>query len=343
MRTRRTFWLAYLSRRVLAALLALLGVAALVFIVTRLLGDPVQLVLGQRATPQQVAHLRHQLGYDDPVYQQFVRYLGDLVQGKLGVSNYTQRSVAGEIGDRFPATFELGAAGMLLGLLWTIPLGVIAAQRPGGWVDRASQALVEFGVAIPNFFLGLLLVLLFAYVLGWAPAPIGQLQIGAALPPRVTGMVVVDSALAGQWGTFGAALKYLALPAITLAITSCPPILALTRNAMIAALRSDYVRGARSFGLPPRTVRWYALKNSLVPVLTMVAMTFGFLLGNTVLVEAVFSWPGIGLYSVQAMQRFDYQPVLGVVLLGSALYIVVYLLADLLSMAIDPRVREGTR
>ncbi len=336
-----TFWLLYVGRRVLWALVALLGVAAIVFVVTRMLGDPVQLILGQRATPEQAAKLRHELGYDASIPTQFVTYLGDLLRGDLGVSSYTQREVASEIWDRFPATFELAAAGLLLGLLWTIPLGIISAQRPGGVVDRVSQAIVEFGVAIPNFFLGLLLVLLFAYVLGWAPAPIGQLELGATVPPKVTGMVVVDSLLAGQLDTFATSLQYLALPAITLALTSCPPILAITRTSMIGALRSDYVRGARSFGLPPRTVRWYAMKNSLVPVLTMVAMTFGFLLGNTVLVETVFSWPGIGLYSVQSMQRFDYSPVLGVVLLGSALYILVYLLADLLAMVIDPRVREG--
>jgi len=204
-----------------------------------------------------------------------------------------------------------------------------------------SRAIAEFGLAIPNFFFGLLLILLFAYVLGWAPAPVGELDIGATPPPRVTGMVVVDALLAGDLSTFSSALKYLALPAITLAVTSCPPILALTRTSMITALRGDYVRSARAFGLPQRTVRWYALKNSLVPVLTMSAMTFGFLVGNTVLVETVFSWPGVGLYSVQSMQRFDYAPVLGVVLLGSAIYILVYLLADLISMAIDPRVREG--
>lgn len=341
MHGRSRFWLIYLGRRLAAAVVALFGVAALVFIVTHMLGDPAQLVLGERATPQQVAALRHQLGYDDPLYQQFVRYLGDLVHGDLGVSNYTQQSVAGEIWNRFPATIELAGTGLLLGLLWTIPLGIVSAQRPGGIVDRISQALVQFGVAIPNFFLGLLLVLLFAYVLGLAPAPIGELDVGAIAPPRVTGMTVIDSLLAGQIDTFWSALRHLALPAITLALTSCPPILALTRASMIGALRSDYVRGARSLGLSARTVRWYAVKNSLVPVLTMVAMTFGYLLGNTVLVEAVFSWPGIGLYSVQSMQRFDYEPVLGVVLLASAVYILVYLVADLLSMAIDPRVREA--
>jgi peptide/nickel transport system permease protein len=336
-----SFWLVYLGRRVAAALLALFGVALLVFVVTRLLGDPVNLILGQRATPEQIAALRRELGYDQPIFEQFVTYIGNLLQGDLGVSRYTQMEVSTELANRLPATLELALAGLLLGLLWTVPLGVIAATRPGGWVDRATQAVVEFGVAIPSFFLGLLLVLIFTYALGITPAPVGRLDIGTAAPARVTGLLTVDSLLAGDLRSFGDSLRYLALPAITLALTSCPPILQLTRNTMIGALGSNYVRGARSFGLPERTVRRDALKNSLVPVFTMTAMTFGFLIGGTVLVETVFSWPGIGLYAVQSMQRFDYEPVLGVVLLASAIYILVYLVADLVSMAIDPRVREG--
>lgn len=336
-----SFWLAYVGRRIAAALLALLGVVLLVFVVTRLLGDPVGMILGSRATEEQVAQLRAELGYDKPILEQFVTYLGNLLQGDLGISQYTQRPVADEIANRLPATLELVLFGVGLGLLWTIPLGVLAATRPGGWADRISQALVEFGVAIPSFFLGLLLVLIFTYALGITPAPVGRLDLGTSAPARVTGLYTVDALLAGDLKTFGSALRYLALPAITLAATSCPPILQLTRNTMIAALRSNYVRSARAFGLPERTVRWYALKNSLVPVFTLTAMTFGFLIGGTVLVETVFSWPGIGLYAVQSMQRFDYEPVLGVVILASAIYILVYLIADLVAMVIDPRVREG--
>jgi ABC-type dipeptide/oligopeptide/nickel transport system permease component len=335
-------WSMYVGRRLVAAVLTLLGVVVLVFVVTRLLGDPVQLILGPRATPEQVERLRQELGYDQSIPAQFWTYLTNLLQGDLGVSRYSQRSVSDEIASRFPSTIELATAGMLLGLLWTIPLGIIAALRPRGYVDRASQLMVEFGVAIPSFWLGLLLVLLFVNALGIAPTPVGELDIGATPPPRVTGMIVVDALLAGDLATFRDALAHLALPAIVLAITACPPILLLTRNTMIGVLGGDYVRGARSFGLPERTVRWYAFKNTLLPVSTMVAMTFGFLLGGTVLVETVFSWPGIGLYAIQSMQRFDYEPVLGIVLLASAVYVLVYFVADVLAMVIDPRVREST-
>jgi peptide/nickel transport system permease protein len=194
-------------------------------------------------------------------------------------------------------------------------------------------------VALPSFWLGLLLILLFVATFEWAPIPIGQLDITATPPKEVTGFLVVDTLIAGDFTTFRAALSHLVLPAITLAITAFPPILLLTRNGMIEALRSDYVRSARSLGLSERRILWYALSNSLPAIITMIAMTFGYLIGGAVLVENVFSWPGIGLYSVQSMQNFDYQPVLGVVIVASAIFIFVYLLADLVAQIVDPRLR----
>jgi ABC-type dipeptide/oligopeptide/nickel transport system permease component len=334
-------WAIFIVRRLAGAALAMFGVVVLVFAVSHVLGDPAQLILGPRASAQQLAQLRHQLGYDRSLPAQFWSYLGDLAHGDLGVSQYTKRPVTTEIRQRFPATIELSVAGLLLGLLWTIPLGVLAALRPRGIVDRISQALVEFGVAVPSFLLGVLLILFFYAGVQIAPSPVGELDISAVSPPRVTGLTLVDSLLAGQFGTFRSALEHLALPAITLAVTACPPILQLTRNAMIEVLRSDYIRSARALGLPQRTVRWYAFKNAMLPVSTMTAMTFGYLLGGTVLVEQVFSWPGIGLYAVQSLQQLDYAPVLGVVLLASAVYVFVYLLADLLAVVVDPRLREG--
>jgi len=333
-------WTLYIGRRLLTAVIAILGVVLVVFVVTRLIGDPVYLILGQRASEENVAELRAQLGYDRSIVVQFVDYLGNLSQGDFGVSQFTQRPVADEIWNRFPATLELSVAAMFLGLLWTIPLGVISALRPRGIVDRISQSIVEFGVAIPSFLLGLLLIYVFYYHLGVAPTPVGELGIGTEPPPDRTGFVVIDAVLAGQWGTLGEALSRLVLPAVTLAITACPPILQLTRNSMISVLQSDFIRSARSLGLPQRTITWqYALRNALLPVLSMTAMTFGFLLGGTVLVENVFAWPGIGLYAVDSMERSDYEPVVGVTILAAAVYVLAYLIADLVSMAVDPRVR----
>lgn len=334
-----TRWGLRIARQLVGAALAMLGVVALVFLVSHILGDPTRLILGPRATPEQIELLRQQLGYDNSLATQFVDYLGRLLRGDLGVSQYTQQPVAQEIWRRFPATLELAAAALILGLLWTVPLGVLSALRPRGIIDRVSQAIVEFGVAVPSFWLGILLILLFYSVWPIAPSPVGELDIGEIAPPRATGITVVDSLISGQFDTLGSALKHLALPAITLSISSCPPILQLTRNTMRQTLRSDYIRSARSLGLPERTIRWYALKSVLLPVITMTAMTFGYLLGGTVLVETVFSWPGIGLYAVQGMQQFDYEPVLGVVIVAAAVYILVYLVADMLALVIDPRVR----
>jgi peptide/nickel transport system permease protein len=338
-----TRWPAFVGRRLLSAVAALLGVTLIVFVLTHEIADPVYLILGQRATAQQYAQLRHTLGYDQPIWTQYFHYLGQLVRGNLGVSNYTLEPVSTDLEHRFPATFELAAAAMILGLIWTIPLGVWSALRPGSAVDRFSQGLVEFGVAVPSFFLGLIFVYLFYYLAHVAPSPVGELNISTLPPPRVTGFTVVDAALAGQWATVSSALGHLLLPALTLSITACPPMLQLTRNTMIGVLRSDFVKTARSLGVPEHTVSWrYAFRNALLPITTMTAMTFGFLLGGTVLVETVFSWPGIGLYAVQSMQRSDYQPVLGVTLLAAAVYILVYLIADILAILLDPRVREAT-
>jgi peptide/nickel transport system permease protein len=336
-------WTLFVARRLGSAAIALLGVTILVFIVTHLLADPVYLLIGQRGTPAMINSLRHSLGYDQPLWVQYFRYLGALLHGDMGTSRYTFQPVAGEIAQRFPATFELAVAAMILGLLWTVPLGVISATRPGGVVDRISQALVEFGVAIPSFWLGLLLVFFLYYKLKIAPAPIGQLDIQVDAPPHVTGLIVVDSILSGDTVALTSSLSHLLLPALTLSFTSCPPILQLTRNTMIQVLRSDFIRSARALGLPLRTIYWrYALQNTMLPVTTMTAMTFGYLLGGTVLVETVFSWPGIGLYAVQSMQRADYDPILGVVLLASTIYILVYLFADMAALFIDPRVRDAS-
>jgi peptide/nickel transport system permease protein len=298
------------------------------FIVTHLMGDPVYLIIGQRGTAAQITQLRHVLGYDRPIWAQYITYMSDVLHMNLGTSVYTQQPVISEIAQRFPSTVELTVAAMILGLGWTIPLGVASAVRPGGLIDKVSQSIVEFGVAMPSFWLGLLLLFVFYYILKVAPTPVGELDFNIALSGDVPALV--------------SSLTHLALPAITLALTACPPILQLTRNTMIDVLRSDYVRGALSLGLPRRIVYWkYALRNALLPVITMSAMTFGYLLGGTVLVETVFAWPGIGRYAVQSMERFDYSPVLGVVLLAAAAYITVYFLADLLNLLVDPRTRAA--
>jgi peptide/nickel transport system permease protein len=333
-------WGIYLGRRLLQLIIVLLGLAAITFVVTRFLGNPVYLLAGVQADEKTIETITRRLGLDRPLWEQYLIYVANLAHGDLGVSRFTSNPVMVDIGRRLPATLELSTAALLLGIAWTVPLGLLAARHKRSWLDRLAQGLVEAGVAIPSFWLGLLLVYLLFYQLNLFPAPLGRLGPTATAPPYVTGLYTVDSLLMGNWATFRAAFSHLALPAITLAFTSCPPILQITRNAMVEILRSDYIRAARSNGIPERTIFLrYALKNALLPVTTMIAMTYGYLLGGTVLVEVVFAWPGLGLYAVDAMNNSDYEPIVGVVLLSAVIYVVIYLITDILHFIIDPRLR----
>jgi peptide/nickel transport system permease protein len=332
----------FIGRRLVTTVIALVGVTLIVFLISHDVGDPVYLLLGQHATGAEEAALRHKYGFDRSLLSQYFSYLNGLLHGNLGSSVVNQEAVTTELGQHFPPTLELSLAGLIIGVAWTVPLGIVAARRPGGVVDRASRYLVRFGVAMPSFWLGLLLIYLFYYVFKVAPAPTGQLAIGVTTPRSITGMVLVDSLLTGNTAAFDSALSHLILPAVTLAVTSCPPILVVTREAMRRSLDSSYIRTARAAGLTERSIYGrFALKNATLPISTMIAMTFGYLLGGTVLVETVFSWPGIGQYAVQSMQSLDYEPVLGIVLLASLVYLVIYFLTDLFSLVIDPRTRSA--
>jgi peptide/nickel transport system permease protein len=260
----------------------------------------------------------------------------------LGKSNFTAHTVAFDIKQRLPATLELSTCALIIGIAWTVPLGLLSAKYQNSWLDRLSKGLVEAGVAIPSFWLGLLLVYLLFFHLDWFPAPLGRLGSAVQPPQQITGLLTVDSLLDGNWDSFKSAIMHLTLPAVTLAFTSCPPILQITRNAMIEIASSDYIRVAKSYGIKDAKVYYqYALKNALIPISTIIAMTYGFLLGGTVLVEVVFSWPGLGMYAVEAMNHSDYQPIVGVVLLSALVYVVVYLVTDILHHAVDPRVKRS--
>jgi peptide/nickel transport system permease protein len=221
-----------------------------------------------------------------------------------------------------------------------VPLGIFAAVRPGSWVDHACRVIATAGVSLPVFFTGLILVYVFYYLLGIAPAPLGRLDIFFSPPPPVTGFYLIDSLLAGNLELFTASLKQLILPALTLGIFSLAPIARMTRASMLAVLASEFVRTARANGLSPYTVIvTYAFRNAMLPVITTLGMVFSFLLGANVLVEKVFAWPGIGSFAVEALIASDFAPVQGFVLTMAILYVVLNLLIDLLYGFIDPRVR----
>ena len=258
----------------------------------------------------------------------------------MGSSRRTFAPVKDEIGDRLPATAELVIVAVGLSILWAVPLGAIAAFKPHGWADRLGSILSQFGVSVPSFWLGLIFIFIFYYVLGLFPAPFGRLG-GADPPAFVTGFYSIDSIISGNFNLFLEALRYLVMPAITLSFTSSPPIFSVTRSAVSNVLDSQFVEAARSYGIPSRVIKFrHIAPNAAPPIVNIVAMTFGYLIGGAVLVEVVFSWPGIGTYAVQAMDFSDYDPVLGVVLLSATIYVVVYFLVDLLQFLLDPRLRE---
>ncbi|MFO1100620.1 MAG: ABC transporter permease [Xanthobacteraceae bacterium] len=333
-----------IGRRLLTVIPTLIGVIVVTFLLTRVLpGDPAVYFAGPAATPDSIAEIRKKLGFDRPLPEQFVYYVGDLAKGNLGNSLSTGQSVVEEIATRLPASAELTLFGLFVAMMIAVPLGILAAVKQGSIVDHACRVVATVGVSLPVFFTGLLLVYVFYFLLGWAPAPIGRLDIFFTTPDRITGFYLIDSLLARDLETFRAALSQLILPVVTLAIFSIAPIARMTRASMLSALSSEFVRTARASGLSPyRVVITYAFRNAMLPVITTFGMVFSFLLGANVLVEKVFAWPGIGSYAVEALIASDYAPVQGFVLAMAILYVMLNLAIDLLYGVIDPRVRlEG--
>ena len=333
-------WLMVLKRLALAVP-SLIGVVIVTFLLARALpGDPAAYFAGPAATKEAIEQVRAKLGLDRPLPVQFVRYVSDLARGDLGVSLTTGQPVALEIRPRLPASAELTLLGLIVAVTVAVPLGILAATRPGSLLDHACRVLATAGVSLPVFFTGLILVYVFYYLFGLAPAPLGRLGVFFSSPPQVSGFYLIDSALAGDWEVWRASLQQLVLPALTLGLFALAPIARITRASMLAVLASDFVRTARASGLSPFTVIiTYAFRNAMLPVVTTLGMVFSFLLGANVLVEKVFAWPGIGSYAVEALVASDFAPVQGFVLTMAALYVVLNLTIDVVYGLIDPRVR----
>src|SRR5271170_935920 len=333
--------LANILRRFVTVIPTLIGVVIVTFLLTRVLpGDPAVYFAGPAATPESIADIRKSLGLDQPLPVQFLRYVDDLAHGNLGNSLATGQPVVTEIVSRLPASAELTLFGLIISIVIAIPLGILAAVKQGSWIDHSCRVVATLGVSLPVFFTGLILVYVFYYLLGWAPAPLGRLDVFFDAPPQVTGFYLIDSLIARQPETFVASLKQLILPALTLAIFSLAPIARMTRASMLAVLSSDFVRTARASGLSSFTVIvTYAFRNAMLPVITTLGMVFSFLLGANVLVEKVFAWPGIGSYAVEALLASDFAPVQGFVLTMAIMYVALNLFIDILYGLIDPRVR----
>jgi peptide/nickel transport system permease protein len=333
-----------IGKRLLGALPNLLGVMVISFLLTRALpGDPAAYFAGGAATQEAVEQVRRALGLDRPLPEQFLRYVADIARGDLGVSLTTGQPVLQELLARLPASLEMVLLALLLSCAVAIPLGVMAATRPGSWIDQLCRLVTTMGVSLPTFFTGLLLAYVFYFLLGWAPAPLGRLDPVFSPPPAVTGLYLIDAALARDAALWWASLRQLILPVLTMAVFVLAPIARMTRASMLQVLSADFVRTARASGLSAATVLVrYALRNALLPVVTTLGMVFGFMLGSSVVVEKVFGWPGVGSYAIDALTASDYAPVQGFVLAMGVLFVLLNLLVDVLYTLIDPRVSLET-
>jgi len=332
--------LRYVLRRLLFVVPVLLGSMFIAFLLTRVVpGNPIEKVAGPYASDARVEEMKREAGLLDPFYVQFVNYLRDLLHGDLGVSYQTSQPVSTDLVDRLPASLELVLYGMILAIGLALPLGVLAAVKRATIVDHVSRVLAVLGVSVPIFWIALVLLSAFYTRLGWLPGPEGRLPMRMVEPDRITGLYTIDALVQGQWDVFWAATKALILPVSTIAVVAMAPIARMTRAMMIDALESDYVRTARSMGLPSRViVVRHAFRNAIIPVLTLIAAVFGYAIGGEVLVEYIFTWPGLGLYSYNAILGSDFPAIQGFIILATSIYILIYLVVDILTALLDPRV-----
>ncbi|MGH2349568.1 MAG: ABC transporter permease [bacterium] len=331
----------YVGRRLLETVPVVFGVLLVVFAISHLTpGDPVLIALGEHATPEAVERLRAELQLNDPLPIQFAKYLGQALRGDLGRSIQNNEAVTEELVNRFPATIELTTAAMLIASVVGILTGVIAAARQNSWFDGTSMVIALFGFSMPIFWLGIMLILLFAWYLGWFPIS-GRLDYAMELS-RLTNLYVVDAMLTRNWAALQDALRHLVLPAVTLASVPLAIIARMTRSSLLEVLRQDYVRTARAKGLGERrVVSRHALKNAFIPVITVIGLNVGALLGGAILTETIFAWPGVGRLVVDAIFARDYPIVQGAVLVIALVFVLVNLLVDLSYAVLDPRIRYG--
>ena len=335
--------LGYLLRRIGLAAVTLAGVVVFVFLLTHILpSNPAALRAGPLADAELIHKYEREMGLDQPIYVQFARYGQEILSGNLGESWKTGQPVRKELGERLPATLELAATAFLIALIVGLGLGVLAAVFAGSWIDQGVRLYATLGAAQALFWLALLMVHVFYYTLGWAPAPLDRLTIGVSEPPLVTGLFTVDSLLAGQFSTFLDALNHLWLPALVLAFVVSAPIVKMTRGSMLDVLNSDFIRTAKAIGVPRRSVVMRdGLRNAFIPILTMVGIVFGYLIAGNVIVEKVFSWAGIGQYAWIALTINDFNAVQGFVIVIAFMYVGINLAIDLAYGFIDPRIRLG--
>lgn len=333
-------FLAFLARRLIAAIGVLVGVSILIFIIARVIpGDPARIALGPMASQEQVANLRQELYLDRPLVLQYVEFVKRLAQGDLGQSLYTRRAVTTDLAEFFPATLELVLVAGLIMVLIGLPLGILAAFYRNRWPDNLARVFSLLGVVTPSFVWAIFLILIFAYWIAILPVA-GQLGESFVRPPKVTSLVTLDAILAGQWATFRDALQHIILPALALAMAGLGQTARLTRANMLDTYSKPYVDMARAYGVSETAIAFkYALRPALIPTLTILGLDFAAMLGGAFLVEAVFNWPGMAGYAVQAIIRKDLNAIVGTTLIIAAFFLIINILVDLIVAYINPRIR----
>ncbi|MFD1360749.1 ABC transporter permease [Lentibacillus salinarum] len=329
----------YIIRRVLLLIPVLFGVSILTFSLLHMIpGDPARSMLGEKATETQLELLREELGLNEPLTAQYGKYIGNILQGDLGNSIQSKESITTELMSRLPATMELTIFAMCLAIIVGILAGVIAAVKQYSWFDNLSMTGALFGVSMPIFWLGLMMILLFSVILGLLP-PSGRLATNTELN-TITNFYLLDSLLTGNFKAFKDTFFHLLMPGIALGTIPMAIIARMTRSSMLEVMREDYIRSANAKGLKKHIVIFqHALKNAFLPVLTVIGLQFGLLLGGAVLTETIFSWPGVGRYVYQAVLQRDYPIVQSTILVIAAIFVFVNLITDILYKYFDPRIR----
>lgn len=333
----------FLLKRLATLLPTLLGITVVAFGLIRLVpGDPIAIMMGERALDEAThARLMHELGLDQPLWRQYLDYLGGLLQGDLGQSLVSREPVAHEFAALFPATAELALCALLLAIVVGLALGMAAALKRGSLLDQGVMGVATVGYSMPVFWWGLILIMTFSVGLGWTPVS-GRVAVEYDIA-RVTGFMLIDAALHDEPGAWWSALRHLLLPALVLGTSSTAVIARMTRSSLLEVLREDYLRSARARGLSPaRVVLVHGLRNALIPVLTVIGLQTGSLLAGAVLTETIFSWPGIGKWLIDAIARRDYPVVQAGILISACTFIAVNLVVDLLYGVVNPRIRSAS-
>ncbi|WP_078544743.1 ABC transporter permease [Litchfieldia alkalitelluris] len=327
----------FLIKRLLHIIPVLIGLSILIFALSRVMpGDSIRLTLGPEATEEQIEEMRDSMGLNDPLPVQYFNYVKGVFQGDMGQSLRTDRNVATDLIQTFPATFELIIIAMIISIGLGVPLGVISAVRKDKWEDHVTRVIALSGIALPRFWLAIMLQILFAYWFSLLPV-VGR---GDVVPTTITGMRLLDSLLTLNFHAFFTSLKHIILPSFALSIATLAQIMRLTRSNMLEQLNKDYILASKAYGLPKGMIVYkYMLKNAFTSTLTIIGLSFGSLLGNAFLVEAVFGWPGMAQYGVQGVVYKDYNAIVGVTLVIGFVFAIGNLIVDVLYGILDPRIK----